>query len=155
QGVHTFSATLKTAGSQSITTTDIVIPGITGTQAGITVNPAAASRFTVAGFPAPVTAGAAGTFSVTAWDAYGNRATGYTGTVRFLSSDPRAPLPANSPFPAAAAGAHTFSAVLKTAGTQSLAVTDIANAAVAGSQAVTVNPGAASRLLLSAPAAVN
>jgi ELWxxDGT repeat protein len=156
QGVHTFSATLKTAGSHSITISDTLVPGVTGTQAGITVNPAPASRFTVAGFPLPVTAGVAGSFTVTAWDAYGNRATGYTGTVRFTSSDAKAVLPGNYTFTAADAGMHTFSAVLKTAGTQSLTATDIANAAVAGTQtSILVNAAAASRLLLSAPASVN
>jgi ELWxxDGT repeat protein len=154
QGVHTFSATLKTAGSQSITAKDTVVPGVAGTQGGITVKAAAASRLTVAGFPTPVTAGVAGSLTVTAWDAYGNRATGYTGTVRFTSSDPRAVLPGKHTFTLADAGTHTFSAVLKTTGMQSLAVTDTASAAVAGTQSVTVNP-AASRLLLSAPASVN
>jgi len=57
QGSHTFSATLKTAGSQSITVRDNVFPVIGGTQTGIAVAAAAASRFTVAGFPASVTAG--------------------------------------------------------------------------------------------------
>ena len=155
QGVHTFSATLKTAGSQSITASDTVIPGGAGTQSGITVNPAAASRFTVAGFPSPVTAGVAGSFTVTAWDAYGNRATGYTGTVRFTSSDAKAVLPGNYTFTAADAGMHTFSATLKTAGTQSLTATDTANAAThRHSSTSTVNPAAASRLLISAPASV-
>ena len=155
QGVHTFSATLKTAGSQSITASDTVVPSIAGTQAGITVNPAAASRFTVAGFPSPITAGVAGSFTVTAWDPYGNRATGYTGTVRFTSSDAKAVLPGNYTFTAADAGMHTFSATLKTAGTQSLTATDTANAAITGTQgAITVNPAAASRLVFSAPASV-
>ena len=108
--MHTFSATLKTAGSQSITASDTVVPSGAGTQAGITVNPAAASRFTVAGFPSPVTAGVAGSFTVTAWDPYGNRATGYTGTVRFTSSDAKAVLPGNYTFTAADAGMHTFQA---------------------------------------------
>ena len=72
-GVHTFSATLKTAGSQSLTVSDTILPGTTGTQAGITVRAAAVSRFTVAGFPSPIMAGMAGSFTVTAWDAYGNR----------------------------------------------------------------------------------
>src|SRR5439155_1069385 len=39
-GVHGFSATLKTGGSQSLTGTDTVNSGITGSQSGITVNPA-------------------------------------------------------------------------------------------------------------------
>jgi FG-GAP-like repeat len=154
RGVHTFSATLKTAGPQSLTVTDLTTASATGSQAGITVNPAAASRFTVAGFPSPVTAGVAGSFTVTAWDAYGNRARGYTGTIRFTSSDAKAVLPGNYTFTAADAGMRTFSAVLKTAGTQSLTATDTVNASIAGIQYVTVNPAAASRLVLSAPASV-
>jgi hypothetical protein len=85
----------------------------------------------------------------------GDRATGYTGTVRLTSSDARAVLPGTYTFTAADAGRHTFSAVLKTAGTQSLTATDAANAAIAGIQDLTVNPAAASRLLVSAPASVN
>src|SRR5712692_8497602 len=80
QGAHSFSVTLKTVGSQSITASDTVTGSITGSQSGITINPAAATTLTVTGFPSPLTAGTAGTFTVTAKDAYGNSATGYTGT---------------------------------------------------------------------------
>ncbi len=38
KGVHVFSATLNTVGTQSITATDTVTSSITGTQSGITVN---------------------------------------------------------------------------------------------------------------------
>jgi hypothetical protein len=154
QGVHTFYAVLKTAGTQSLTATE---RGTTtaGTQAGIRVNPAAASTFTVAGFPAPVTAGVAGSVTVTARDPYGNAVTGYTGMVRFTSSDTQAVLPGSYTFTAADAGTHTFSATLKTAGTQSLTATDAANAAITGGQqGILVNPASASRLVLSAPASV-
>jgi ELWxxDGT repeat protein len=153
-GVHTFSAILKTAGGHSITAADTVATGLAGTQTAITVRPAAASTLTVAGFPSPVTAGVAGTVTVTAWDPYGNRATGYAGTVRFTSSDAQAVLPGNYTFTAADAGRHSFSATLKTAGTRSLSAKDAANSAVGGAQSVVVNPGAAIRLLVSAPAGV-
>ena len=43
KGVHVFSATLKTVGTQSITATDTVTASITGTQSGITVNAAVKS----------------------------------------------------------------------------------------------------------------
>src|SRR5207245_468523 len=46
-GSRTFAAVLTTAGSQSITATDINIGSITGTQAGIVVNPAAADHLQV------------------------------------------------------------------------------------------------------------
>jgi ELWxxDGT repeat protein len=155
QGVHTFSATLKTAGSQSITTGDTVVPGCTGTQSGITVNAAAASRFTITGFPSPVTAGVAGSFTVAALDPYGNRATGYIGTVRFTSSDAKALLPRNYTFTAADAGMRTFIATLKTAGYRVLTATDTASAALSGAQgSILVTAAAASRLALSAPASV-
>jgi ELWxxDGT repeat protein len=133
QGVHTFSATLKTAGSQSLHITDTVTSGVAA-QVSTTVTPAAASRFAVAGFPSPVTAGVAGSFSVTAWDAYGNRATGYTGTIHFTSGDPRKSLPPDYTFTAADAGVHSFSATLRTAGTQSIGVTDTGNSLLAGAQ---------------------
>jgi hypothetical protein len=153
QGIHTFSATLKTAGTQSLTVAD---GAATGTQTNITVNPAAATSFTVAGFPSSVTAGVVGSFTVTARDPYGNRATGYTGTVHFTSSDARATLPGNYAFTAADAGVRSFNATLKTAGKQSLTAKDISNAAIAGAQGnILVNPAAASRLVLSAPTAVS
>lgn len=111
-----------------------MFPAIGGTQTGIAVTAAAARRFTVAGFPSPATAGTAGNFTVTVWDAYSNRVDGYTGTVRFTSSDARAVLPGDYTFTPADAGTHAFGATLKTAGTQSLTVTDTANGAITGAQ---------------------
>jgi predicted outer membrane repeat protein len=144
-GVQTFTVTLVTAGSQSLTATDTTVTGITGTQAGILVTPAAASIFTVSGFPSPVLAGAAGTFTVTAKDSYGNTVTGYNGTVHFTSSDSQAILPADSTL---TNGAGSFSATLKTAGSQSLTATDTANASITGTQAgITVNPASSGAVL--------
>jgi subtilisin-like proprotein convertase family protein len=115
----------------------------------------AASSLTVGGFPSSTTAGAAGNLTVTALDAEGNVATGYTGTIHFTSSDPQAALPADYTFTAADAGSHTFSAALKTAGTQSLTVTDTGDSTLTGSEtAISVSPAAASRLAVSAPSGV-
>ncbi len=148
-GVHTFNITLKTAGSQSVTASDTVTGAITGTQSAITVTPAAASIFAVAGFPNPTIAGVTGSFTVTARDAFGNTATGYTGTIQFTSSDPQAVLPANYTFVAADNGAHAFSATLKTAGSQSITATDTVTASITGSHAaITVTPASASTLAL-------
>ena len=155
-GTRTFSATLKTAGNQSITVTDVATATFTGTQAGITVKAAAASTFGVAGFPTPTTAGVARTFTVTARDAFGNTVTGYTRTVRFTSSDLQAVLPGNYTFTASDAGVHTFSATLKTAGSQSLTATDTLAASVTGLQSgITINPAAASKFIISAPSSVS
>src|SRR6185437_11915762 len=99
---------------------------LTATASGIAVTAsAAAGSFVVTGFPA-TTAGAAQSFTVTVKDAFGNFATGYTGTVAFGSSDVQAGLPASYTFTAADAGVHTFTATLKTAGTQSVTVKDAA-----------------------------
>jgi hypothetical protein len=148
-GVHSFSASLKTAGTQSITATDTVSGSLTATQASITVNPAAASHFQVNGFTSPTTAGVAHTFTITALDAFGNTATGYTGTVTFTSNDAQATLPANFTFAAANAGVHSFSATLVAAGSRSITATDTVTPTIIGTQSgITVNPAAASRLLV-------
>src|SRR4029077_10843746 len=97
--------------------------------------PAAASAFTVSGFPTPTLASVAHTFTVVAKDAYGNTATGYTGTVHVTSSDPGAALPADYTFTAFDHGVHTSSATLKTYGTQSLTATDTSAAGTSGGQA--------------------
>src|SRR5207245_9833773 len=126
-GTPAFSVTFKTAGAQSLTATDTVSASLTGTQPGITVNPAAASTLSVTAFPSPVTAGTAGGFTVSARNAYGNVATGYAGTVHFSSSDVQAVLPANATL---STGTGTFRATLTTAGNQSLTPTDTVSASV-------------------------
>ena len=144
-GVHTFSAILKTAGTQSITVKDTAT-GISDSQIGIVVDPAAASRLSVHGYPSPITAGVAGSFSITALDPFGNIATGYSGTVQFTSSDAQAVLPTNYTFQASDHGVHTFKATLKTAGTQSITVKNAA-AGISDSQiGIVVDPAAASKL---------
>jgi hypothetical protein len=151
-GTGTFSATLKSAGSQSLTARDTVNASLSGSQGGIVVNPAPTSQFVIAGFPSSVTAGLAGTFSVIARDAFGNLTPVYSGNVHFASSDPQVALPADATL---SGGAGTFSAILKTAGSQSLTVTDTVSAGITGSQAgILVNPAAATHLVISGPAGV-
>jgi hypothetical protein len=155
QGVHTFTATLKTAGSQSLTATDTATGSVTGSDTGITITPAAAAALVFSGVPGSTTAGSVFTVTVMAKDAYGNTATGYTGTVHFTSSDPRAVLPANYTFTSNDAGKHTFSATLKTAGTQTVTASDTVTGSITGtSSGVVVSPAAASKFLLSAPSGV-
>src|SRR5262249_50329719 len=130
-GVHTFSATLKTAGTQSLTVTDTTTLSITGSQTGITVTAAAATHLSIS-MPATVTHNLAFSVTVIALDAYGNVATGYTGTIRFTSSDNTAILPANYTFTAADAGGHTFTVIFKKTGTQSLTATDTHTGSIKG-----------------------
>jgi hypothetical protein len=149
-GVHSFSVTLKTAGSQSISATDTVTGSITGTQSAITVNPAAASTLGVSGFTNPTAAGAAHNVTVSALDAFGNVATSYRGTVHFTSTDAQAVPPANYIFTAGDNGTHVFSVTLKTAGTQSITATDTVTGTITGTQsAITVNPAATVQLAVS------
>jgi hypothetical protein len=154
-GVHSFSATLKTAGTQSITATDSVTSTIQGNQTGITVNPAAASKLVVSGYTSPTTASTSHSFTVTAKDTFGNTASGYTGTVAFTSSDAKAILPANYTFVSGDAGVHSFSATLKTAGTQSITTKDTVTASITGTESgITVNAAAVSSLHVTAPPSV-
>ena len=149
-GVRNFSATLKTAGTQSLAATDTVNGSITGTQAGISITPAAARSLVVSGYASPATAGTSQSFTVTAKDAYGNIATGYLGTVRFASSDGQAVMPANYPFVAGDNGVHTFTATLKTAATESVTATDTSNGSIAGTQTgISVTPAAAGSFVVS------
>ncbi len=154
-GVHTFTATLKTAGTQSITVKDAAASTVMGSQTGIAVNATAtAASLTVAGFPA-TTAGVAHSFTVTARDVFGNLCSSYTGTLTFSTSDVQAGLPANYAFTAADAGVHTFTATLKTAGTQSITVKDAAASTVVGSQTgIAVSASTAVRFSFSTPSSV-
>jgi hypothetical protein len=149
-GTETFTATLKTAGRQSITATDT--SGLTGTDAGTTVLPAAASRLALTGFPSSITAGTAGTLRVTAYDAYGNVATSFADTVHFTTSAAKFVLPGDTTLTNCTG---QFSATLFSAGTQSLTVTDTTTPTLSATEGgITVNPAAASQFILAAPASV-
>ena len=153
RGVHTFAAALKTTGTQAITVTDKSTASLTGTQSGIFVNAAAAQALAISGFPSPLAAGVAGSITVTAKDAYGNTATRYTGTVGFTSSDGQGNLPGAYSFTAADYGRHTFSATLKTAGTQSITATDMAAPAVTGTESgIAISAASAAHLSVASPA---
>ena len=148
-GTSPFSGVvLRTAGTQSITATDIATGSIIGTMSGITVTPGPATSYVFSG---PSTVGAGTSFSVTvdAREVYNNRATGYTGPVKFSTSDTQGTVPAgNLPLNA---GYSTFTngVVLRTAGTQTVTVTDSNNSALTKSISVVVTPATASSLVLS------
>ena len=97
---------------------------------------------------ANVTAGTPFAVTVTAQDGTNATLPGYTGTIHFSSSDPGAPvLPGNYTFVGSDGGTHTFPAVtLKTAGSQTLGVSDVAATGKVGSVSITVSGGVAARL---------
>ncbi|MFC1893530.1 Calx-beta domain-containing protein, partial [Chloroflexota bacterium] len=68
--------------------------------------------------------------TVTIYYDNGGRATNYTGTVRFSSTDGSANLPGDYQFTLADAGRHTFSVTLNTAGSQDVTARDIYNSSL-------------------------
>jgi hypothetical protein len=79
-GTATFSVTLKTAGPQTISATDTNNAGITGSSNAVTVLPAGLDHFKFDTVSSPQAVGASFGVTITAYDAYGNVATGYAGT---------------------------------------------------------------------------
>jgi hypothetical protein len=166
-GVATFSVTLKTGGSRTITAADISRTGIgTNTSAGVTVTPGAYARLQVlmpgevaapgtasgkSGTPTVRTAGTAfSTLSVGAVDAFWNTVA-TNATVQITSSDTNAILPANSAL--GATGLKTnFSLTFKTSGTQTVTATDVNDATKTNTSSLTtVMAGAFAKLQLLVP----
>ena len=140
-GAYTFAGvTLKTAGSQSITATDVSSSSVAGTEP-VTVAPGAATKLALTGLQSSSTPGESQPVTVTATDAYGNIATGYRGRIQFASTDSGATLPSDYVFTGSDAGTHTFTGSVRfaTAGPQTVAAVDAGSASVNGSQAVTVS----------------
>lgn len=127
-GTGSYSATLKTAGRQTIT----AAATIAGTSNSITVSAAAPSQFSVTAATTASLTGATFKFTVTAQDAFKNTAASYAGMVRFTSSDTntKTVLPANSSL---TSGTKDFSAVLETVGNQSITATDTVTPSITGS----------------------
>ncbi len=141
-GVHTFAATLKTAGTQSITATDAATSSVVGHETGIAVKAAAASKLVITGLASSAQAGTVQGFTVVADDPYGNVASGYLGTIKFTSTDAGATLPASYTFTSTDAGRHAFSVTFQTTGTQSVTATDTSSSSLTAtaSTSVTASP---------------
>ena len=81
--------------------------------------------------PSSVKTGVSFGLTLTVQDAYGNVVTGYTGTVRFTSTDNRATLPANYTFTMSDQGVHTFTGLmLRKKGKQTITIIDTLNSAL-------------------------
>jgi hypothetical protein len=146
-GTQTFPVTLSTLGPQTVTVTDTVSPSITGS-ATLKV-PSSATHFSVYGASSSM-AGKSFTLKVVARDKHNNIATGYTGTVSFTSSDPKASLPVNYTFTAGDNGEHSFLVTLRTAGSDSIAVSDTASN-ISGALAQQVDAATTASLQLTGP----
>ena len=113
-GVVLTSATLKTAGPQSLTASDGVL---SGTETAIVVGAAPFTRIALSPLPAsPYAQGGLFPLTVAALDPFGNIDPNFRGTVFFTSDDPAALLPPPTTFGPADAGTHTFLVALETPG---------------------------------------
>src|SRR5258708_421805 len=90
--------------------------------------------------------------TITAYDSAYHLATGYRGTVHFISTDGSATLPVNYTFTSGDSGAHTFAAgfTLRTPGPQTITVTDVGDGTITGSRNVTIGPATPTGLVASA-----
>ena len=156
-GTQTFSVTLNTPGSRTVTASDVTNGGITaGTSAAITVKAANFTKLQVlmpgetaaantptgkTGTPTAQTAGTAFTITVNAVDDNWN-VVSTNDTVAITSSDANATLPANA---ALVDGTKTFSVTLKTSGSQTVTASDVTQGGITPDtgSATTVNPAAA------------
>jgi hypothetical protein len=126
----------------------LTVSGAASGQTGATTSGAIATRFEVS-VPSSVGAGTSAVLTVTALDGGGHTAGGYAGTVHFTSSDGVAVLPVDAHL---MNGVGTFSALLKTAGAQTITATDAVNQALTGtSGAISVGPGPATHFSVTAP----
>ena len=172
-GVSSSGGTMKLykAESATIAVTDGTLSAAGGDRLAVTVNPAAATRLVVTG-TGPQTAGTAQALTITATDPYGNTDTGYTGAKNLTfsgasssTSPATAPTVTNNAAAAIAFGSTTAvtftNGVSSTGGSMKLykaenatiAVTDgTLSAAGTDRLPVTVNPAAATRLVVTGSA---
>jgi uncharacterized membrane protein YgcG len=141
-GVHTFKVTLKTAGSDFVNATEIGRNVTGGTY--VSVSPAAASSFQLAGASGAI--GVARPVTIVARDVYGNKVTGYTGSVHVTSSDAAAVLPTDL---AMVNGSATANVTLLTVGTQTITATDVADPTLTGTMSSDATPPVAARFAVS------
>ncbi len=143
-GTGTFSVTLATAASSSVTVSDQANQ-LSGS-ATIAVGAAPASRLALSTASTP-SAGTSFAFAATAQDAYGNTDAAYAGKVHFTTSDTSAGvvLPADLSM---SNGRGTFSATLIRAGSQTITAADVAASTIVGTLTVTVRPASATHLAL-------
>ena len=144
-GEYWFEITPYTSGPQTITAYDVSDTSVTTATFNYTVAPGPAASLTLSSLPATVVQDAGTTMTVTAYDAEGNLATGYDGTVLFTSSDSgasgnRTPLPAVHVFDAGDAGTWRFVLRFETTGNQWVTATDGSDSAITATASTKVKP---------------
>lgn len=125
-GRAVFNATFLTAGAQSLTATDAANSAVTATASTTVAEPLVAARL-VARMPGEVRNGVTTGVQLSAVTVDGKPVPTYTGTVAVTTSDAAATVPATVTF---VGGRAFLSATFRTAGPQTLTVTDQADAAL-------------------------
>jgi hypothetical protein len=141
-GKRTVAATFKGAGRHTLVVADAAAAGTQGVLV-VSIAASSASKLVLAGVPSSATAGDRLGLTVTALDAFGNVAMGYTGTVHFTSNDATAQLPADVAYAAADAGVRSFAVVFTQAGSATVEVSGGGGVAPAVSPAIAVDHGPA------------
>ncbi|WP_207532644.1 T9SS type A sorting domain-containing protein [Desertivirga arenae] len=165
-GTRSFSVTLRTPGTQTITASNVTSSAIpSSTSPSFTVNVGAFSKLQLllpgeiaapgtstgkTGTPTARTAGSSFTVTVNAVDAVFNIVSSVTDQVRVTSSDPNAVLPSNA---ALNSGTGTFTITLRTAGARTISATDVTDGAKQGNTSpnTTVNTGTFTKLQILLP----
>jgi len=143
-GVFTGPVTLETAGSRTITATTPA--NVSGTSAAVVVTPAAPAAIALVGYPDGAVVGDhIHNLTATVTDQYANPTPSYAGTLTVISSDPKAVLP--GPI-TVTNGTAQIPVELRTAGPQTISVSDLSSPTLTGSLAVTLAPAAVSALVL-------
>ncbi|WP_224247027.1 S8 family serine peptidase [Hyalangium gracile] len=125
-------------------------PGFAGvTSQAFSVKPGAAASYTLALAPS-VTAGQEASLSATAYDAYGNQAASYGGTVKVTSSDTAASFASTATFVEGVLSG--FKVTFKSPGLRTLTVTDAENASLTGTAQLNVTPFAQPTATVTEPA---
>ncbi|QRO02839.1 S8 family serine peptidase [Archangium violaceum] len=119
------------------------------TSAAFEVTPGPAASYALA-LPASLTAGQEVTLSATAYDAYGNVATTYSGPVKVTSSDAAAVLPANAAFTDGVL--EGLKVTFLSTGLKTLTLTDAAQAHLTGAAQTNVTPFAQPTVSVTEPA---
>ncbi|HTH74594.1 MAG TPA: S8 family serine peptidase [Trinickia sp.] len=154
-GIATFDNLKPTkAGTFTLSAIDGALIAAQSGSFNVSAGPAVTFAF---GVPPTKTAGESFDITVYAKDTFDNTATGYMGVVHFTSSDAHAGLPADANFTAGDHGATTIvgQTMLKTSGHQTITATDTVASSITGTSAtILVNPGNATVLIVTAPAAI-
>ena len=107
-------------------------------------------HFTLTGIATSQTAGTFSSPVVTAYDAFNNVMTGYTGTIHFTSDNTKVTLPEDYTFLAEDNGTHTFTNGVRLMGASAGCAINVADGAVTASQTgIVVNPDVADHLTFS------